>query len=95
MCSCVSSGLLQVMQKPNSEDISACSVMSKENPFKFLLCKNLCISLQAAFEGMLSKRGKKIYNSCCARGRNAKTDIPLPEEKSEVKEQMLCYNCFV
>jgi hypothetical protein len=43
--------------------------------------------LQAAFEGMLSKRGKKIYNSCCARGRNAKTHIPLPEEKSEVKNK--------
>jgi hypothetical protein len=84
------------MQKPNSEDIiSACSLMSKKNPFRFLLCKNLCIALQAAFEGMLSKRGEKIDNSCCAKGRNAKTHIPLPKEKSEVKEQMLCYNCFV
>jgi hypothetical protein len=39
--------------------------------------------LQAAFEGMLSKRGKKIYNSCCARGRNAKTDIPLSLKKNQ------------
>jgi hypothetical protein len=67
----------------------------RKNPFRFLLCKNLCISLQAVFKGMLSEQGKKIYNSCCARGRYAKTEIPLPEKKSEVKEQMLCYNCFV